>query len=294
MLTRFAGFLLLITLLVLRLEGSDIPPDAIATRAAAIEATTGGRLGVAVIEPDSQPWTGLHANERFPMCSTFKVLAAAAVLARVDAGKEDLSRRIVFQKSDLLAYSPVTQEHTGGKGMTLADLCEAAITHSDNTAANLLIARVGGPAEVTAYVRTLGDKVTRLDRIEPHLNEAKPGDPRDTTTPAAMAKTLQALVLGKALSKSSRDRLIAWLNANTTGDARLRAGVPKDWVVGDKTGTGARGTTNDIAVFWRPGQGPLVVAVYLTDTTATEAQRNAAVASVGKAIAEVMKLEETP
>ena len=165
------------------------------------------------------------------MCSTFKFLAVAFVLARVDRGEERLDRRITFTEQDLVTYSPVTKERVGATGMTIAELCDAAITVSDNAAGNLLLASFGGPPALTAYARSLGDEVTRLDRIETDLNEATPGDPRDTTTPTAMAENVRRLVVGDALSAPSRERLKALLIANKTGDARLRAGFPKTWSV---------------------------------------------------------------
>jgi beta-lactamase class A len=219
------------------------------------------------------------------MCSTFKLLAAAAILGRVDAGKERLDRRVSYAKSDLVTYSPITEQHVGD-GMTLAELCEAAITVSDNTAANLLLAGLGGPDSVTAFARSLGDTMTRLDRNEPTLNEAIPGDPRDTTTPAAMLANIRTLVLGDALSPPSRDQLKAWLLANKTGGGRLRAGLPGDWAVGDKTGSGDYGSTNDVGVIWPPGRAPLVVTIYFTETKAALEQRIAVLASVGHAIAQ--------
>jgi beta-lactamase class A len=212
------------------------------------------------------------------------LLAAAAVLALVDAGHEQLDRRIKFDVSDLVVNSPITKEHAGGSGMTLAELCEAAMIVSDNTAGKLLLAIIGGPAGLTAYARSLGDTVTRLDRIEPELNEAIPGDPRDTTTPAAMLSNLQALVLGDTLGPPSRDRLTAWLRGNKTGDARLRAGLPKDWRVGDKTGAGDNGTANDVGIAWPPGRAPVLISIYLTGTTAAAEQRNATLAAVGRAV----------
>lgn len=228
-----------------------------------IERALEARLGLAILHTATGERIGHRAEERFPMCSTFKVLAAGAVLRRVDAGQEDLGRRIDFGAADLVAHSPVTGGRVG-RGMTLAELCEAAVTRSDNTAANLILATLGGPAGLTGFARALGDAVTRLDRTETGLNEARPGDPRDTTTPAAMADTLHAIVLGTALSAPSRDRLAAWMVANTTGDAKLRAGLPKGWRVGDKTGSGGRGTMNDVAVVWPPGRPPLVVSLYIT------------------------------
>lgn len=273
-------------------RGGEVSPNELArsieARLAAIETRVAGRLGVSILDTDSGFAAGHRENERFPMCSTFKALAAAAVLERVDQQLDDLSRRIVFSHEDLVPYSPETGKHAGGKGMTLSELCQAAVTLSDNTAGNLLLAGIGGPAGLTAFARRLGDTVTRLDRNEPTLNEALPGDPRDTTSPAAMRATLRTLLLGTRLSPSSRDRWLAWLEANQTGGERIRAGLPKGWRVGDKTGTGERGTANDIAIVWPPGRGPIIVTAYLTATTAAAAQRNTALAEVGRLAASIV------
>jgi len=250
-----------------------------------IESNSGGRLGVAILDTGTQRHAERRATELFPMCSTFKLLAAAAVLKRADNREDQLQRRIKFQSSDLVVYSPVTKEHVGGDGMTLAELCAAALTYSDNTAGNLLLASLGGPQGLTAYARSIGDPITRLDRIEPYLGEAAPGDPRDTTTPAAMLQNLHGLLLGNVLSTGSRDQLTAWLLGNRTGDTRLRAGLPAGWRCGDKTGTGERGSTNDIGVIWPPQGAPVLVTVYLTETTAASEARNATLADVGRTIA---------
>lgn len=259
--------------------------DDIRRRLAQIEAETGGRLGVAILDTASGLHAGARMDERFPMCSTFKLLAAAAVLTRKDRGQEDLQRRIVFSKRDLAPYSPVTSEHTrertGSAGMSVAGLCMAAITRSDNMAANLLLASIGGPAGLTSFARSIGDSITRLDRIEPTLNEAIPGDSRDTTTPNAMLGNLRELLLGERLSASSREQLVAWLVANQTGGDRIRLKLPKDWRVGDKTGTGDHGTANDVAILWPPGRAPVLVSVYLTGTSGEAARNNAAIANVG-------------
>ncbi len=252
-----------------------------------IEKESGGRLGVAVLDTGSGRRLGYRADERFPMCSTFKLLAAAAVLARVDAGKEQLDRLVRYAPADLLSYAPVAREKIA-TGMTVGELCEAAITLSDNTAANLLLASFGGPQELTAFAGALGDSVTRLDRIEPALNEAAPGDPRDTTTPDAMLGDIRALVLGDALLEKSREQLKQWLIANKTGTGRLRAGVPEGWDVADKTGSGDRGTNNDVGVLFPPGRAPIVVTVYLTASEAPEAQRIAAIAATGKAVVDAL------
>ena len=249
-----------------------------------IEAASGGRLGVAILDTASGRRSGHRSTERFPLCSTFKVLACGAVLTRVDAGREDLNRRIVFGSEDLVTYSPVTKGRVGREGMTLGELCEAAMTQSDNTAGNLVLASLGGPSAVTAYARSIGDPSTRLDRRETDLNEATPGDPRDTTTPDAMAGNLMSLVVQDRLSARSRDQLITWLVSNQTGGAKLRAGLPQDWRIGDKTGGGDWGTTNDVAVLWPPGRQPVIVCVYLTETKASFADRNATIAAVGRVI----------
>lgn len=258
---------------------------------AAIESKTGGRLGVMLMEHGSGRQLSYRAEERFPMCSTSKVLVCAAVLARVDKGQESLQRRIRFTSSELTSYSPATKDQVDGEGMTIASLGQAAITLSDNTAMNLLIASLGGPAGVTAFARSIGDLTSRLDRTEVSLNEATPGDSRDTTTPDAMALTLSKLLLGSALSPGSRASLAAWMVANTTGDAKLRAGVPASWRVGDKTGTGDHGTSNDIGVFWRDHLSPICAVVYLTGAESIpESSRAAASAEVGRIAGRAFKI----
>jgi beta-lactamase class A len=259
------------------------PTDDLAARFAAIEKEAGGRLGVAALDTGTGRRFGHREEERFPMCSTFKVLAVSAVLTQVDHGKENLDRRIRFAAGDVIDGSPISKDHIGD-GMTLAELCAAALDYSDNTAANLILSALGGPHAVTAFARSLGDPVTRLDRTEPTLNEATQGDPRDTTTPATMAANLQKLLLGKALAPASREQLTNWMIANKTGDARLRAGLPHDWRIGDKTGTGERGTANDIAIAWPPGRKPIIVAVYLTGSTVSPDQQSAAIADVARAV----------
>jgi beta-lactamase class A len=265
-------------------------PDQIARLSAEleqIEAASRGRLGVAILDTGTGVAVDHRGSERFPMCSTFKVLAAAGVLARVDRGKDTLSRRVRFGKTDVVANSPMTQDHIGAPGMTLSALCQAALNYSDNTAGNMLLKTLGGPPGLNRYARALGDDVTRLDRWETALNEAAPGDPRDTTTPLAMCANLQKLVLGDALSQSSRAQLETWLLGCRTSDARLKAGLPPNWRVGDKTGSGDRGSSNDIGLIWPPHRKPIVVTVYLTNTDASPSQRNGTIASVGHLICEV-------
>ena len=253
----------------------------LAQQIAAIEQQHGGHLGVAILDTATMALTQHRGDERFPMCSTHKFLTAAFVLARVGRGQESLGRRIPYARADLVAYSPITEKHAGD-GMTVAELCEAALTVSDNTAANLLLASFGGPPALTAYVRSLGDDVTRLDRREPELNEAAPGDPRDTTTPTAMSALLRKIVIGDALAAGSRQQMTKWLAACKTGDKRLRAGVPAGWLVGDKTGTGNRNATNDIAVMWPPGRMPVIATAYYIDSAEPAEQRDMVLADIGR------------
>jgi beta-lactamase class A len=251
-------------------------------RLKAVEQAHGGRLGVAILDTATGRRINHRGEERFPMCSTFKLLAVAAVLARVDRGELALAQRIAFAKDDLVSYSPVTEKHVGAPGMTLAEVCEAAITLSDNTAGNLLLDRIGGPAGWTAFARSLGDDASRLDRRETILNEAIPGDPRDTTTPAAMLRDLQAVLLGDTLSAASKAQLVGWLEATRTGDARLRAGLPKGWRVGDKTGTSNNAVFNDVAIAWPPGRPPLLVTTYYAETPLDGDAASAVIAEVGR------------
>ncbi len=260
------------------------PTNSLGRAFADIEQMSGGRLGICVLDTGSGLRAGHRQDERFPLCSTFKLLAAAAVLARVDKGQLRLDQRIVYGAGDLVAGSPETKLHVG-EGMPLAAVCKAAITLSDNTGGNLMLAQIGGPAGLTRFARTLGDGLTRLDRTETTLNEARPGDPRDTTTPQAMLGDMHRLLLGSALSVGSRQQLLEWLEANKTGDKRLRAGLPADWRVGDKTGSGENGTANVIAIVRPPQRAPILVTAYLTATTASTDLQNASLAAVGAAIA---------
>ncbi|CAN5306383.1 class A beta-lactamase [soil metagenome] len=258
---------------------------------AALEIRSGGRLGVAVLNTANGKTFGHRADERFAMCSTFKALIAGFVLRRVDLGKERLDRRITYGKGVLMMNSPATEKHVED-GMTVGELCEATVTLSDNAAANLLLDTFGGPAALTAFLRGLGDKVTRCDGYEPGINVVKPGEIHDTTSPNAMLATLRTLTLGAALSPASRQQIVAWLVANQTGDKRLRAGLPAGWKVGDKTGSwgdGKTGTTNDIGVIWpRTSEGlgrpPLLITAYLANATLDSDGRNAVIAEVARLV----------
>lgn len=238
-------------------------------RLAGLERHYGGRLGVAIVDTGSERRVLYRADERFMMCSTFKLLLVGATLARVDHGAERLDRRIVFGPEALVSYAPVTSPHVGAPGLTVAELCRAAITVSDSVAANLLLKSLGGPSALTAYVRKLGDPQTRSDRYEPEMNRPTPDHVSDTTTPLAMLGDLRTLVLGDALSDASRRQLIEWLHENSTGDDLLRAGIPAGWRVGDKTGHG-NGATNDVAIVWPPQRKPLLISVYYQAPTADD------------------------
>jgi beta-lactamase class A len=277
----------LLSLILLAASAASGENDA-AARIAAIETRIGGRIGVAVLDISNSKRIDYRANERFPMCSTFKFLAAAAVLKRIDEEQDKLDRFVSYDAKDILEYAPVTKEHLKDGGMTLGALCVAAIEQSDNTAGNLLLDAIGGPAGLTSFARTLGDNVTRLDRKEPDLNSAIPGDERDTTTPAAICSDMQRLLLGDVLSEASRRQLEDWLQRNETGGGLIRAGIPRNWIVGDKTGRGANGATNDIAIMRPPGRAPILLAIYSVGSTATANDREASIADAAKAVADSM------
>ncbi len=225
----------------------------------ALERTFDARLGVYAIDTGTGREVAHNDGERFPYASTFKALEAGAVLRRYSMSGMD--RMITYSRDDLIANSPVTEKHVE-TGMTLAQLCDAAVRFSDNTAANLLFDALGGPKGLGAVLKEIGDDVTRMERREPELSRWTPGDTRDTTTPRALAEDLRAFVLGDVLGRAERAQLTKWLRTNTTGGNLIRAGVPKGWVVGDKTGTGSGyGARNDIAVVWRPGAAPIVMAI---------------------------------
>lgn len=230
---------------------------------AALEQAAGGRLGISAVNARTGATVAHRADERFPMCSTFKAMLAAAILARQAGDATLLAQRISYQKSELVTYSPITEKHLAD-GMTVAELCAATVQYSDNSAANFLMKLLGGPQAVTAFARSIGNDVFQLERWETELNSAIPGEVRDTTSPAAMRHSLQQLLLGNSLPSPQRQQLESWMRGNTTGDQRIRAGLPAGWSAADKTGSGAYGTVNDIGVAWSPDGTPLVIAVYYT------------------------------
>jgi len=265
---------------------TDTPEAQIAT----LESKNGGRLGVAALDTASGRRIAWRADERFPMCSTFKLLLVSRVLQKIDSGKEAPGRRIAYDAKlfpDADFYAPVTRAHLAEGGMDVEALCAAAIEWSDNGAANLLLDSVGGPPAVTAFARFLGDPVTRLDRAEPVLNYFTPGDPRDTTSPWAMMNDLNRLVRREqVLSPVARQRLTGWMLDCKTADARIPAGLPKGWRSGNKTGSFPRqGSANDVAILWPPGRKPILVAAYFTGSTAPAAALDSVLAEVARIIA---------
>ncbi|MHA5052348.1 class A beta-lactamase [Streptomyces sp. SD15] len=240
----------------------------IRSRLRELEEQHGARLGAFAHNPVTKATVRYRAEERFPILSTFKPLAVAAILRDLDHDGETLAKRIHYTTADVVENSKITEKPENlAAGMTIAELSAAAIDYSDNTAGNLLLRELGGPTAVTRFCRSLGDDTTRLDRWEPVLNSAEPWRVEDTTTPAAIARTYARLVLGNALNPQDRERLTGWLLANTTSTERFRAGLPKDWTLADKTGGGDYGANNDVGIAWTPDGTPVVLAVLTTRST---------------------------
>ena len=243
------------------------------------------RMGVMIIDCGTGRSFERNADQLFPVTSTFKAFAAAAVLARIDRGQDQLDRRIRFSSESIVTYSPITEARVGNGGMSLGEVCEAACTMSDNTAGNLVLQAIGGPSEFTRFMRSIGDGVTRLDRIETALNEGLPGDPRDTTSPRAAVTSLDKLLLRDILSDASRDMLKRWMVGNKVAGPLLRSGIPSDWIIADRSGAGGNGSRSIIAAMWRASRNPILAAIYITETQASMNDRNATIAEIGAAIA---------
>jgi beta-lactamase class A len=252
---------------------------------AAIESRVGGRVGVFVVDTGSGRTLAHRENERFAMCSTFKWALAACVLGMVDRSETTLAERVPYGKADLLETAPITAAHLAEGAMSIEALVHAVLTVSDNTAANLLLAKVGGPAGMTRFFRASGDTVSRLDRDEPSMGENAPRDVRDTTSPQAMVGLMRAVLCGDVLTRPSRDRLLGLMEACETGRKRLRSGLPAGWAVGNRTGTGYNGACNDLAIVWPPGRAPILVAAYLSDSEAEGDALEAAHGAVARLVA---------
>ncbi|MEU6511353.1 class A beta-lactamase [Streptomyces sp. NPDC046942] len=264
----------------------DTGPSRAEAELAELEQRHGARLGVFARNLCTGRTVARRAGERFAMWSTFKAFAAAVVL-RDHGGCAPLDQVIHYPPHDILPNSPRTTEHVD-TGMTVGDLCAAAIQYSDNAAGNLLLRQIGGPAGLTRFFRSLGDEASRLDRWETDLNSAIPGDPRDTTTPEALGRAFERLTLGRVLSGTDRERLVGWLKGNTTSAKRFGAGLPADWVLADKTGTGDYGTANDIGVAWTPRGTPLLLTVLSTKNAQDASPDDALVAETARILSHTL------
>lgn len=244
----------------------------------ALEARTGGRLGFAALDLANDRLIGWRTAERFAYCSTFKLFLAAATLERVARGQERLDRPVAILPGAIVPYAPITGPAVG-KSLTVDALCKAMVELSDNPAANILIEEMGGIGPWRDWYRSLGDGVTRVDRLEPELNSAIPGDPRDTTTPAQTVLNLASIWGGNRLLPEHRRQLETWLVASPTGPGRIRAGVPAGWRVGHKTGTSSTGPANDIGILWPPGGAPILISAYFHAASGADpAERDAVIA----------------
>jgi len=270
-----------------------------AQRMVEIQKRHGGRIGVSALtgtstaNAEANGSLSIQSTERFAMCSTFKWVLAAAILRQVDQGRLVLDTVVKYGQADLLDYAPITTTNAGKGQMTVAELCSAAVSLSDNTAANLLLPLIGGPAGLTAFVRGLGDTVTRFDRTEPALNSNIDGDEQDTTTPEAMSTLLRTIFTGTILKPESLDLLKTWMVATSTGDARIRAGVPKGAVVADKTGAGANNATNDVGVVWLPNKPPVFLSIYTSGGPLDAGGRNRVIADITKLVFDTLGFIET-
>lgn len=257
------------------------------------EASLHARIGIAMIDTgDGATWSH-NGDERFPMNSTYKAFACAAVLSRVDANTLNLDMMVPIDRARLVTYSPVTEKVQPGGALSLSGLCSAAVSVSDNTAGNLVLDAIGGPSGFTEFMRSIGDRATHLDRLEPELNEATPKDVRDTTTPHAAATDLRKLLLGHVLSAPSKRQLSQWMVGNKVTQGLLRAGFPSDWRVADKSGAGGHGSRSIIAIAWPPERAPIVVAIYITQTVAPMSRCDQTIAQLGEAIASAIQDRST-
>ena len=277
-------------------DGVVVAEPPYGARLRALERRAGGRLGAYILDAGHGTGFGWRADERFPHCSSFKMSLAALVLNGLEVGDLDGDEILHWDDSELLPYSPVTEAHIAS-GLSLEALAHGAVVQSDNTAANLLLRKLGGPARLTAYWRSLGDGVSRLDRYEPELNQTPPGTELDTSTPVAMATTAARLLFGDALSAPNQRMLRGWLHEVQTGSSRLRAAFPADWVSGDKTGTWLGATVQtyvDVAFGVPPGRPPVVVAAYFEPSQGSASTGNAAnavLAEVGRVAVDSLQTE---
>jgi beta-lactamase class A len=282
----------LLALLPAANKAADFTP--LATAAKTVEQTSGGRCGLALLDTASGQRFSVRANERFPMCSTFKLALAAQLLHTAEQGQISLAKAVAIAATDMVPHAPFTQPRIG-QSVTLFDLAAATMIASDNPATNLILQQLGGPASFTAWVRTQGDKTTRLDRIEPMMSEGLPGDPRDTTSPAAMLALMDKLLFGPTLTKESRQQLLSWMHASETGNDMVRAGLPTGWKEGNKTGSGDRGIRNTISLLTpppvsRPGRPPILLTIFIAEAERDIAARNRHHAALARALVQSLAI----
>jgi beta-lactamase class A len=252
-----------------------------------VEHESGGRVGVAALDLQTGARFQYRADERFAMCSTFKLLLASAILSRVDTGLEDLDREISITRDDLVPWAPVIEEElrTRTESMTIRELCVAIMALSDNSAANILLREIGGPRALNRHVRSLGDTLTRLDHIEPHLNTDVPANPADTTTPNAFLDSMHQVLIAEALSGQSSDLLIDWLTQSITGTNRLRGGFEPQWRSGNKSGSGNNATVNDVAIVWPDDDDrPIIIAAFYAGSSRDTGGRDHVLATIGNLV----------
>lgn len=282
--TYFFKYSSLILFLVANFSSvSSVHANTIIKKIEEIESQLGARIGVSIYDVTGDKLWNYNGDTRFPLMSTFKTLACAKLLVDVEKGLQSFNTSSVVTKSSLIKWSPVTKKHIGEK-FTLKQACSAAMIMSDNTAANIVLTGIKGPKALTQFMRSIGDEVTRLDRIEPYLNEALYGDKRDTTTPNAMVKSLHTLLFGGALSQVSKTQLKQWMIDNKVTGSLFRSVLPETWSIADRSGAGGYGSRGITAVVWSDKRSPLIISIYLTQTDASFTQRNQAIVNIGKEI----------
>lgn len=272
-------YLVIFTVSYVNIGFADTPQSSIQKNLATLETSSGGKIGISAINTGNNQRIQFRAEERFPMGCTSKVIGVAAILKASMTNSQLLQERITFTKKDLTNWTPITEKHLVD-GMTIAELSAAAISYSDNTAMNLLAKKLGGPKGLNSFARSIGDNNFKLDHMWPEEANVSPATTDDSTTPAAMERSLQKLTLGDVLAIPQREKLLTWMKANVLGQGRIRAGVPKGWIVGDKTGTGFHyGTTNDIAIIWPPKCSPIILAIYYSHNKKAAPKREDILAS---------------
>lgn len=283
---NFSSYVYIPALLILLIgvfPSTSVGTQTIVDKIKVIERQIGAQIGVAIYDVKTQDLWNYNGDFRFPLMSTFKTLACAKLLSDVDKGYQSFETSVVIQKDSLVTWSPITKNHIG-EMFSLKQACSAAMIMSDNTASNIVLDGINGPISLTKFLRSIGDNITRLDRIEPFLGEAVKGDLRDTTTPNAITESLHKLLFGRVLSKESKTQLKQWMIDNKVSDSLLRSVLPRDWSIADRSGAGGFGSRGITAVVWSAIRSPLIISIYLTQTSASFDEQNKAIADIGKEI----------